>query len=50
VIGYLGATIVDEACVRIPFGRDSIGRDGRVDALGVRRPLADALARLVAAI
>ena len=50
VLGYLGATIVSEACVRTPLERISIGSDGLVDSDEVRRSLADALTHLGAAI
>jgi NAD(P)H-dependent FMN reductase len=50
VLSYLGATIVDEACVHIPIDRDSIGSDGLIGSEQVRRSLADALIRLDAAI
>lgn len=50
VLGYLGARIVEEACVSIPVVRGSVGSDGTIDSDDVRRSLADALTRLSAAI
>ena len=50
VLGYLGANIVSDACVRIPVERSWIGSDGLVDSEVVRLSLADALTRLGAAL
>jgi chromate reductase, NAD(P)H dehydrogenase (quinone) len=46
VLGYLGASIVDEACVDVPVERAAVGTDGLIASEDVRRPLADALSRL----
>ena len=49
VLGYLGARIIEEACVHIPLGRDAVGSDGSIASADVRRPLADALSQLAGA-
>jgi chromate reductase, NAD(P)H dehydrogenase (quinone) len=46
VLGYLGAQIVDEACIDVPVERAAVGTDGLVASEAVRGPLADALSRL----
>jgi chromate reductase, NAD(P)H dehydrogenase (quinone) len=50
VLGYLGATIAEEACVHIPVGGDAVGSNGLVGSPDVRRSLADALTRLAGKI
>lgn len=50
VLGYLGATLVGEACIRVPITRDPIGSDGPIDSNALRRPLADFVIRLGVAI
>jgi chromate reductase len=50
VLGYLGARIVEEACVHIPVGNDAIGPDGLINSADIRSALADALGQLAAAI
>lgn len=47
VLGYTGADIVEPACVRIPVGQGTVGADGTVVDLDVRRQLAEVL-RLLA--
>jgi NAD(P)H-dependent FMN reductase len=42
VLGYLGAVVVESACLRLPVGRDAIGPDGLVSDPGTR----DGLARI----
>ena len=37
VLGYLGTTVVEEACVRLPVARDGIGPDGLVADPGFRQ-------------
>ena len=44
VLGYVDADVIDEACVRIPVGRDLVGPDGAVDDPDVRARLAAQLA------
>jgi NAD(P)H-dependent FMN reductase len=39
VLGYTGADIVEDACVRIPVARAMVGADGLIDDGGVRRGL-----------
>lgn len=50
VLGYLGARIVEDACLHIPIGTDAVGLDGLIASPDVRRSLADALAHLARAI
>jgi chromate reductase len=40
VLGYLGAVVVESACLRLPVGRDAIGPDGLVRDPGTREGLA----------
>ncbi|MFF0489614.1 NADPH-dependent FMN reductase [Nocardia sp. NPDC004068] len=46
VLGYVGATIVESACRRIPVSRNDIGPDDRIAEPGVRNELRAALADL----
>jgi chromate reductase len=48
VLGYTGADIVEEACVRIPIARAMVGDDGLIADGDVRRGLVEALAAVVA--
>ena len=50
VLGYLGARIVEDACLHIPIGTDAVGSDGLIASPDVRRSLDDALAQLARAI
>jgi chromate reductase, NAD(P)H dehydrogenase (quinone) len=43
VLGYVGAAIVEDACVRIPVPRDAIGPDGLVADPDLRAQLGAAL-------
>jgi chromate reductase, NAD(P)H dehydrogenase (quinone) len=44
VLGYVDAEVIDDACVRIPVGRDAVGADGTVHDPIVRARLAAQLA------
>jgi chromate reductase len=46
VLGYLGADIVEEACVDIPLTQDSLGEDGLIISEEIRREVTIALANL----
>jgi chromate reductase len=48
VLGYVGADIVERACVPIPVARDSIDADGLIADAGIRAALASALSELAA--
>ena len=48
VLGYTGAEIVEEACVRIPIARQMVGEDGLIGEPAVRSGIAEALGALVA--
>lgn len=51
VLGYTGARVVEEACVRLPVRRDAIDTEaGTVADPRVREGLRDAVAALVAAV
>ncbi len=50
VLGYLGATILEAACIHLPVGREAVGPDGVIADPGVRRSLTDVLARIADAI
>jgi len=43
VLGYVDADVVQQACVRIPVGRDAVGPDGTVEDADVRARLASVL-------
>lgn len=47
VLGYVGAEIVEKACVRITVLREHLGADGLVRDERVRESLADNLSRLL---
>ncbi len=47
VLGYVGATIVETACARVPVGRDAVGSDGIVVDPNLRSRLAQAMLILV---
>jgi len=49
VLGYLGADMVEAACVDIPLTQDSLGQDGLIHAAPVRAQVATALSALVSA-
>jgi NAD(P)H-dependent FMN reductase len=46
VLGYAGADIVQDACVRIPVERSLVGADGVIGDAEVRAAIADAVRRL----
>ena len=46
VLGYAGAQIVEAACARIPVTRQQVGADGLIGDDGVRREIAEVMARL----
>jgi chromate reductase, NAD(P)H dehydrogenase (quinone) len=48
VLAYVGADVVDAACVRIPLTRAQVGADGRIGDDGVRAALGAAVAALEA--
>ena len=43
VLGYVGADVVERACVRVPVGRDQIGADGLIADPVLRARLAEQL-------
>ena len=46
VLGYVGASVVEAACARLPVGREAIGPDGLIADPAVRAGLAAALGEL----
>jgi NAD(P)H-dependent FMN reductase len=50
VLGYVGARVVAEACVRIPMTRQLVGADGLVADPGIRDQLRRVLATLSAIV
>ena len=44
VLGYVGAHIVEDACVRIPLARSDLGDDGEIADATIRNQIGDALA------
>ncbi len=49
VLGYTGAQIVEEACVRVPLGRGDVGEDGLVAPSEARAEIVAAVSALAAA-
>jgi chromate reductase len=49
VLGYVGATIIESACRRLPLGRDWTGPDGVITDAGFRAEMADVIAAIGAA-
>lgn len=47
VLGYVGADIVESACVRIPVTRDAVGPDGTVIDLVIHGRIGEAVTTLV---
>ncbi len=47
VLGYVGADIVEDACVRIPVARDAVGLEGTITDRTIREQIATTLAALV---
>jgi NAD(P)H-dependent FMN reductase len=50
VLGYVGAAVVEAACVRLPVSRESVGPDGTVTDPAVRAGLVGALGALALAV
>jgi NAD(P)H-dependent FMN reductase len=50
VLGYTGADIVEEACVRIPIARAMVGADGLIADEDVRRGLNTVIAAIIARV
>jgi chromate reductase len=48
VLGYVQATIVEDACRHVPVSSDAVGPDGLIDDLGMRAALTDVLTVLAA--
>lgn len=49
VLGYVGARVVDDACLRLPLTRAAVGEDGLIGDEAVRAAALDALRALRAA-
>jgi NAD(P)H-dependent FMN reductase len=47
VMGYVGATIVESACARIPVPRQAVGEDGVIRDAAVRKQIGASLGALV---
>ena len=43
VLGYVGAVIIEPACIRLPMARSLVGPDGLVADAGVRDRILDVL-------
>ena len=50
VLGYLGAAVVEPACLEIPVTGDMVGDDGLIHSIGIRQKVAEALDELVRGI
>jgi chromate reductase len=48
VLGYVGAAVVEAACVRVPVSRETVGDDGTIADPVIRAALGAAAAALVA--
>jgi len=46
VLGYVGAEIVESACVRVPLSRSMLDADGLLTDAAARRQIAEAIRRL----
>jgi NAD(P)H-dependent FMN reductase len=46
VLGFVGADVVDGACVRVPLTRDAVGTDGTIVDRQIREQIATALTAL----
>ncbi len=46
VLGYVGADVVDSACVRVPLMRDAVGPDGTIVDPQIREQIGTALTAL----
>ncbi|MCW2643578.1 MAG: putative NADPH-dependent reductase [Dactylosporangium sp.] len=46
VLGYVGAVVIEGACVRVPVARDAVGVDGVVADPEVRAGIAEVLATI----
>jgi chromate reductase len=44
VLGYVGATVISAACIRVPVTRDAVGADGLVSDRDVRAHIAEIMA------
>ena len=47
VLGYTGAAVVEQACVRIPVSGEMVGEDGTITDSTARKQLAEALEQLL---
>jgi chromate reductase, NAD(P)H dehydrogenase (quinone) len=50
VLGYTGAVIVEDACLRLPLARDDVGDDGLITPPEARASIAGALTALAATV
>ncbi len=50
VLGYVGAQIIEAACVRIPLARSDLGPDGEIVTATIRNQLRDAVRALIDAV
>jgi chromate reductase, NAD(P)H dehydrogenase (quinone) len=50
VLGYTGAEIVEEACVRVPLSRGDVGEDGLVEPPEARGMIVEAVRALAAGV
>ncbi|MBS1677231.1 MAG: NAD(P)H-dependent oxidoreductase [Actinobacteria bacterium] len=50
VLGYTGARIVEEACVRLPLARNDIGPDGLIAPMAAREAIVGAVRALAGAV
>jgi chromate reductase len=46
VLGYVGASVVKDACARLPLARDALGADGTIADMSFRSALADLLGKI----
>ncbi len=50
VLGYVGAQIIEPACVRIPLARSDLGADGEIATAAIRDQIRDAVTVFVDAV
>jgi NAD(P)H-dependent FMN reductase len=50
VLGYTGARIIEDACLRLPLSRDDVGADGLITRSEARESIVGAVRRLAAAL
>ena len=50
VLGFTGARIVEDACLRLPLSRDDVGADGLIAPAEAREAIVASVSALAAAV